>query len=95
MMSLYWRPTPDFLALSQQSLVQRHGGRTSMGWTSAHIRKEEAITELLRPWKYGEGQNVTTRKHTVRGSEMYSIHDVKDDSGKLLRSYILCTEFQL
>jgi len=24
---------------------------------------------------------------------MYSIHDVKDDSGKLLRSYILCTIF--
>lgn len=30
---------------------------------------------------------------SVRGLEMYSIHDVKDDSGKLLRSYILCTIF--
>lgn len=66
-----------------------------MGWTSARISKDAAIAEILEPFTTSaNGNRVTVRKHTVNGSEMWHIQDVRDPSGVLLRSYIVCTIFE-
>jgi hypothetical protein len=65
-----------------------------MGWTSAQRSKDSVIAEIIRPFSNGDGKHVSTRKHSVQGSELWHIQDVKDSNGVLIRSYIVCTIFE-